>query len=129
MDKNNIVLDALIGKYNKIVYKKNNYEYDIALLINAFNIVTSVSSFVISSIKFNNNLKNLWEYDINRLSEKFLFLHHHLYKFDIKYKIYTMKPSDIYAQKMFSWTRSESQLKLMLEDNCPYNFVLTEPNT
>ena len=129
MDKNNIVLDALIGKYNKIVYKKNNYEYDIALLINAFNIVTSVSSFVISSIKFNNNLKNLWEYDINRLSEKFLFLHHHLYKFDIKYKIYTMKPSDIYAQKMFSWTRSESQLKLMLEDNCPYDFVLTKPNT
>ena len=128
MDKNNIVLDALIGKYNKIVYKKNNYEYDIALLINAFNIVTSVSSFVISSIKFNDNLKHLWEYDIYRLCEKFRWLHHHFYKFDIKYKIHTMKPSDIYADKMYNWRASESQLKLMLEDKCPYDFVLTKPN-
>ena len=128
MDKNNIVLDALIGKYNKIIYKKNNYEYDIALLINAFNIVTSVSSFVISSIKFNNNLKNLWEYDIYRLLVKYYWLHHHLYKFNIKYKIYTMKPSDIYLNQMFRWRKTQSQLKLMIEDKCPYDFVLEEPD-
>ncbi len=39
-----------------------------------------------------------------------------------------MKSSDVYADKMFEWTRSESQLKLMLEDSCPYDFVLTKPN-
>ena len=128
MDKRNIVLNALIDKYKYIIYRKNNYEYDISIIINAYKIVTSVSSFVISAIKFNDNLKDLWEYDINRLSEKFYFLHHHTHRFNIKYKIHTMKPSDIYAKKMFKWRKSSSQLKLMLEDKCPYNFVLTKPN-
>ena len=80
------------------------------------------------SIKFNDNLKNLWEYDIYRLMVKFYWLHHHLYKFNIKYKIYTMKPSDIYFDKMFNWRNSQNQLKLMIEDKCPYDFVLTKPN-
>ena len=39
-----------------------------------------------------------------------------------------MKPSDVYADKMFVWLNSESQLKLMLEDTCPYDFVLTKVN-
>ena len=128
MDRKNVVLDALMNKYKNIIFNENRYEYDISLLINAYNIVTSVSSFVISTIKLNNNLKDLWEYDINRLSEKFFFLHHHLYKFDIKYKIHTMKSSDEYAQKMYIWRNTEAQVKLMLEDKCTYDFVLTKTN-
>ena len=128
MDRKNVVLDALLNKYKNIIFNENRYEYDISLLINAYNIVTSVSSFVISTIKLNNNLKDLWEYDINRLSEKFFFLHHHLYKFDIKYKIHTMKSSDEYAQKMYIWRNTEVQVKLMLEDKCTYDFVLTKTN-
>jgi hypothetical protein len=129
MDRKNVVLDALMNKYNNIIFNQNSYEYDLSLLINAFNIVASVSSFIISAIKFNDNLKDLWEYDIIRLSEKFLFLHHHLFAFDIKFKIHTMKPSDIYAQKMFKWRNTEDQQKLMLEDTCQYDFVFTKPNT
>ena len=128
MDRRNVVLDALMNKYKNIIFNKHKYEYDISLLINAYNLVTSVSSFVISTIKLNDNLKDLWEYDINRLSEKFLFMHHHLYKFDIKYKIHTMKSSDEYAQKMYIWRNTEEQLKLMLEDKCTYDFVLTKTN-
>ena len=128
MDRKNVVLDALMNKYKNIIFNQHNYEYDISLLINAYNIVTSVSSFVISTIKLNNNLRDLWEYDINRLSEKFFFMHHHLYKFDIKYKIHTMKSSDEYAQKMYIWRNTEEQLKLMLEDKCTYDFVITKPN-
>ena len=128
MDRKNVVLDALMNKYKNIIFNEKRYEYDISLLINAYNIVTSVSSFVISTIKLNNNLKDLWEYDINRLSEKFFFLHHHLYKFDIKYKIHTMKSSDEYAQKMYIWRNTEAQVKLMLEDKCTYDFVLTKTN-
>ena len=128
MDRKNVVLDALMNKYKNIIFNQHNYEYDISLLIHAYNIVTSVSSFVISTIKLNDNLKDLWEYDINRLSEKFFFMHHHLYKFDIKYKIYTMKPSDVYINQMYTWRFSESQLKLMIEDKCPYDFILTKPN-
>ena len=128
MDRRNVVLDALMNKYKNIIFNEHKYEYDISLLINAYNLVTSVSSFVISTIKLNDNLKDLWEYDINRLSEKFLFMHHHLYKFDIKYKIHTMKSSDEYAQKMYIWRNTEEQLKLMLEDKCTYDFVLTKTN-
>ena len=128
MDRNNVVLDALMNKYKDIIFKQNNFEYDLSLLIYAYNIAASVSTFLISSIKFNDNLKDLWEYDINRLSEKYYFLHHHLYKFKINYRIHTMKPSDVYADKMFVWFNSESQLKLMLEDTCPYDFVLTKVN-
>ena len=128
VDRQNIVLNALINKYNKIIYKQNDYKYDISLLAHAFNIVVSVSSFAISAIKFNNNLKKLWEYDIAKLQEKIFWLHHHLYKFEIKYKIYTMKPSEIYFDKMFIWKASQSQIELMLKETCPYDFEVTKPN-
>ena len=128
VDRRNPVLDALINKHNNIIYRKNDMKYDISLFVYAFNIVASVSSFTISSIKFNNNLKNLWEYDICRLSQKFLHLHFHLYKFDNKFNVYTMKPSDVYADKMYKWTRSEEQLKLMVEDTCPFDFVKNKQN-
>ena len=128
MDRANIIVDNLIKKYQNIIHQKHSIEYDISLLCHAFNIVVSVSSFVLSAVKLNNKLENLWEYDIMRVSEKFLFLHHHISKLDIKYNIYTMKPSYIYASKMFSWKGSSEQIKLMLEDTCPYDFVMTKPN-
>ena len=127
-DRQNIVLDALINKYKNIIFSHINYETDIALLAHAYNIVASVSSFFFASIKLNDNLKNLWEYDIYRLLVKYYWLHHHFYKFNIKYKIYTMKPSDIYLNQMFRWRKTQSQLKLMIEEKCPYDFVLTKPN-
>ena len=128
MDRKNIIFDALIKKYKDIIYNEHSYEYDLSLLIHAYNFAISVSTFSISAVKFNNNLRNLWEYDIFRFSGKFLSLHHQFFKFDIKFKIHTMKPSDIYADKMFNWKYSESQLKLMLEDNCPNDFVTKGPN-
>ena len=97
------------------------------MLAHAFNVVLSVSSFSLSSIKINNNLKNIWEYDIIRLSEKIHFLHHHFFKFKIRYTIHTMKPSNSYLSKMFSWKKSFEQVKLMLEDDCPYEFKVLKP--
>ena len=128
MDKKNIIVDALLNKYKQIIFQTHDYKYDLSLLIHAYNIALSVSSFAVSAIKFNDNLKDLWEYDLIRLSEKFLFLHHHLYKFDIKYKIHTMKPSDIYINKMFNWRNEQSQLDLIIKDKCTYDFVITKPN-
>ena len=39
-----------------------------------------------------------------------------------------MRPSDEYNSKMFEWKRKYKQIKLMLEDNCPFNFDITNPN-
>ena len=128
MDNKNIIVDALLNKYKHIIFQTHDYKYDLSLLIHSYNLAISGSSFAVSAIKFNDNLKDLWEYDLIRLSEKYSFLHHHLYKFDIKYKIHTMKPSDIYINKMFNWRNEQSQLELMIEDKCTYDFVITKPN-
>ena len=127
-DNSNVVINILMKKYKNIIHHKNNFEYDISLLCHAYNIVLSVSSFVLSAIKFNDNLKNIWEYDMMKLTQKIKLLHHHIYKFPIRYKIYTMRPSNNYNSKMFSWKRTPEQIKLMIEENCPYDFVITKLN-
>ena len=128
MDSSNIIINNLLNKYNKIIYNKNTIYHDISLLSKANNIVLSASSFALSAIKLNNNLKHLWEYDIMRLSEKLILLHHHLFKYNIKSIIHTMKPSNKYLSTMFSWKRTNNQLKLMIQDSCPNNFTITKPN-
>ena len=128
IDRKNIIVNALLNEYKNIIHYNNDLLIDISILSHAYNIVLSVSSFAISSIKLNDNLINIWEYDMMRLSKKIVYLHHHLYKFEIKYKIHTMKPSPTYVRKMFSWKCSSEQIKLMLEEKCPYEFVITKPN-
>ena len=66
-DNLNVVVDALIKKYPKIIFNKNDFETDISLLAHAYHIACSIGSFVISAIKLNDNLKNIYEYDIVRL--------------------------------------------------------------
>ena len=127
-DNLNVVVDPLIKKYPNIIFNKNDFETDISLLAHAYHIACSIGSFTLSAIKINNNLKEMYEYDIGRLPEKYIWLHPHLFKFDIKYKIYTMKPSSEYASEMFYWTKNDFQKQLMLNDKCPYDFTLTYPN-
>ena len=126
MDHSNVVLDALTEKYKNIIYKKNSLKYDISLLCKASNLVVSSSSFAFSAIKLNDNLKNLWEFDMIRLTNKFLYYHHHIFRFKRNYNIYTMKPSEIYRKTMFSFRRTKEQLKLMLEEKCTNDFITTE---
>ena len=128
VDKRNPVLSPLINKYPNIIFQSNQFEYDISLLAHSYNVVLSISSFSISAIKFNDNLKNVYEFDIYHLCEMFIHLHHYVYKYDKKYFIYSMKPSEKYKSKMFSWRKSSKQRILMVEDNCPNDFVIIKPN-
>ena len=127
-DKRNVVYYALIKKYPNIIFEQHNFEHDLSILTHAYYLALSVSSFSISAIKFNDNLKKIWEYDMYRLSEMYKHLHHYLYKFDIKFQIFSMKPSDTYASKMFSWGKKAFQKGLMVDDNCTYDFTETKPN-
>ena len=127
-DNLNPVVNALIEKYPKIIFNKNNFETDISLLAHSYHLACSIGSFVVSAIKLNDNLKDIYEYDIGRLPEKMIWLHYHLFQYDINFKIYTMRPSDEYFSEMFYWAKRGSQKKLMIEDKCPFDFNITEPN-
>ena len=124
----NIIINKLTNKYHNVIFKKNSIDKDIASLVYAFNIVGSISSFFLMTIKLNDNLKNVWEYDLYRLKEKFFHLHYHFFKFPKKFNIYTMMPSEKYRREMFNWKKRESQIKLMLEEDCPNNFIITKQN-
>ena len=117
-NNNNPVIKKLLEEFPNIIFRNNSLELDFAYLSNAYNLVGSVSSFLITAIKFNDNLKNYWEYDIYRKSEKFLHLHHDIYEFPRKFKIYKMIPSNKYKNEMFSWKKEKEQLQLMIQEKC-----------
>ena len=60
----NVVIDKLLNENKNIIFKMNKLEDDISYLMFRYNLVASVSSFFTSIIKFNENIKNMWEYDI-----------------------------------------------------------------
>ena len=125
---NNPVLMKLHKEYDFIIYKMFSVETDLAYLANAYNLVNSVSTFAEGAIKINDNLKNLWEYDIIRNSEKVVYLHHDFYDYPRKYTIYKMIPSDHYKSEMFTWKIKPSQLQLMISEKCNNKFIIIKPN-
>ena len=126
VDKKNPVIGKLLKNNKNIKYNKNSLEKDFAYLSKAYNLVGSVSSLLLTAIKFNDNLKNYWEYDNYRLSAKFFHLHHDIYHLPHNFKIYKMKPSENYKNEMFSWENNEKQLKLMIQEKCYHNFSLVK---
>ena len=45
-NKNSYIIDRLLNKFNNIIYSQNSLKYDISCLINAYNLVGSISSFL-----------------------------------------------------------------------------------
>ena len=127
-DNKNPIIDKLIEKYPNVIYHQNTLEEDISYLANAYNIIGSVSSFVVSIIKINDNLEFYWEHDNYPIERKVEHLHHTLYNYPRKYTIFIMEPSDQYKRHMYIWTRSDKQLKIMLNDTCPNDFKIIKPN-
>ena len=125
-DKLNPILLLLENDYN-IKYNKNNIKIDISYLVNSYNIVLAKSSFIVSIIKLNNNLKFIWEYDFYKLSERYYHLHYSVYTFPFNYSIYKMKASESYKASMFPFKNSIKQRKLMIEEKCDYNFYIIPP--
>ena len=124
----NPVIKKLREKYPDIIYNENPLEVDISYLARGYNIVGSISSFLISSIKLNDNLEYLWEYDIYPMSGRLFHSHHSINNEKRKYTIYLMEPSEQYKNKMVVWKSSEEQINIMLNDKCPHNFITIKPN-
>ena len=124
----NPVIEELRKKYPKIKYNQNSLEIDLSYLIYGYNIVGSISSFLISSIKLNDNIKFFWEYDRYPMCSKIYHFHHSIFNIQRKYTIYQMPPSQTYKYKMIVWKCSDEQINIMLNDKCPYNFKIIKPN-
>ena len=127
LDQSNPIINKLISEFPHIILTHNSLEIDSSILLNAYNIVGSVSSFLTTSLIINDNLKNFFEYDIYCLSQKYLHLHHDIYQYPIKFKIYRMKPSKNYLIGMFPWRNNKMQIYLMLNEKCG-NFDLIVPS-
>ena len=117
-NNNGPIIKKLLKEFHNVYYRNKSIELDYAYLSNAYNLVGSVSSFLLTAMKFNDNLKNYWEYDIYRKSEKFLHLHHDIYKYPKNFTIYKMLPSQNYKNEMFAWKNDKNQLKLMIQERC-----------
>ena len=123
----NPVINKILTDFPSVQYNKNSFDIDVAYLANAYNIVASISSFLLSNIKLNDNLKNLWEYDLYRLTEKYFHLHHSVYKIPHKYNIYRMNPSKKYKTFMYKWLNTFEQRELMINEKCTKKFLKIFP--
>ena len=124
----NPVIKVLKKKFPQLIYNKNALEIDLSYLVRGYNIIGSISSLLISSIKLNDNLKFLWEYDRYPLKSKIFHSHHSIINIKRKYTIYQMEPSEIYKNKMNIWKCSDEQIQIMLNDICPNDFKIVPPN-
>ena len=113
----NPVIDPLLKIYPNIKFIKGSIVTDIAKIIYAYNLVISYSSFIVNLIRFNQNLKIMFVYEISRYLN---FRKSNL-------TTYIMKSSERYSQVMkLNWKNTKEQLELMVNENCSnsilYNF-------
>ena len=124
-DKINPVIPKLLNKYSYIKKRKNILKLDISYLTNSYNIVAAKSTFFSTSIKLNDKLKFLWEYDFySKKSRTYLNFHYSFYKFPIYYTIYKMNSSTKYKKLMIPWINSPNQRKRMINEKCINNFMI-----
>ena len=124
-DKGNPNINKLINYYPKILFKINNIKKDISILLNAYNLVGSVSSFFITILQLNYNINFLWDYNIYSLRFKNIAYHYDIYKYpNRRFIIYRMEPSSIYKNGMQTLKNNKRQIKLMIKDKCINNFSI-----
>jgi hypothetical protein len=123
-NKNNPTINKLIGKYKNIIYKQNNLKYDISSLINCYNIVGSVSSFLNTIIMLNSNLQNYFEYNLYQMYQKIVQYHYDLFEFPQSFTVYRMEPSTNYKENMKKWKNNKRQKILMIKEKCVNTFKI-----
>ena len=118
-NNNNPVIDLLINQFPQIIFKQNSLKIDIAYLIYSFNLVFAFSTFINWTIKYNNNLKNIWyfKYFFSWIIWSIFFE----MKVNKNVKVYIMKDKNYYI-KSDSCTTIECVKNYMLNYSCPKKF-------
>ena len=125
IDENNPVTKKLINYNSNIIYKRNSLKEDISYLINAYNIAASISSFIVSIIHLNINIKYLWDYNIYQTVDKLRHFHYDFFKMpNTNFTLYRMESSNNYKQIMYKWKNNRKQKKLMMKEKCKNFFSI-----
>ena len=107
----NPVISELLKVYPNIKFINTLKEEAVSIILNAYNLVMSVSTFLMTLIRLNSNLKKIYIYEIINYKLR-----------DANYTIYGMKPSLNYYIKMKGkWKNTKSQHNLMIKENCINN--------
>lgn len=125
VDDKSPIIGKLLTDYPNIKHKLNSLDIDISILINAYNLVNAVSSFTQATISFNDNLINLFEYEVYKIEASLYHYHYDIDKLNKKFNIYRMKPSERYFRKMYRWLNTDEQRKLLFEEKCINDFNKT----
>ena len=123
-DKRNPNFNKLATKFKNIIYSKNSLEYDLSCLMNSYNLVGSISSFLNTIIILNSKLINLWDYNIYQMGQKIYQYHYDLFEFHHSFTIYRMEASNNYKKKMYIWKNTRTQRKLMIKEKCINSFMI-----
>ena len=86
-DDKSPIIGKLLKNFPKIKHKLNSKEVDISTLMNAYNLVNSVSSFSLASITFNDNLINLFEYENYQYGTGIIHFHYDFDKLEREFNI------------------------------------------
>ena len=120
--KENPLVDILLKLYPNIKYMHGTSIEDMSVLVNVYNLVLPISSFPYAVIRFNDNLKNLFIYDIMVETISIRWYAEDYYFQNMKFNIYKMKPSSNYENIMKGkWEKSKIQLDLMIKEKCINN--------
>ena len=125
IDDKHPAIGKLMSTFPKIKHQSKNVKTDIALLMNAYNLANSMSSFTQVAISFNDNLENLFDYEAYKASEALLHFHYDIDKLNRRFNVYRMKPSENYLRNIYNWCNTQEQRRLILEENCINDFVKT----
>ena len=127
-DKNNPNIDILLSQFPSIIYKTNSLKLDISYLSKAYNIVHAPSTFFFSTFQLNDNVKFLWFFDFLHDKEKRInFLDKFLLSLKIPKKniiVFKMFATNKYKKEMLIWKNSDSQIELMVNEECSLNFSI-----
>lgn len=104
----NPVVDELLKLYNKIKYIHGSVEYDISVIVNAYNFVMPTSTFPKTLIYLNYNIKNLYIYGFSNFNS-----------LTTNCSIHRMIPSPKFMKIMWNkWKNNSEQYSLLLKEDC-----------
>ena len=120
--KENPVINELLKLYNNAKYVEGNEEDHAGMILSAKNLVLGTSSFAIELMKFNDNLKNVFFYDLIEEKDKNYWHFSEKHWRPLKYNLFIMNPTKEYVEIMVPWRKKEIQFKRMIDEKCNKKF-------